>query len=358
MAANFSKGEEEDITTIGLSASMDVGVKLTVAPHRNRRSAVARYTPEFRKEVVDFGLRNRPCVTSKKFNVTSTIVGAWSKKALRIKDDRTENDKSNLSKYTPEFRRKVVEFGMSHKQAEAGRKFNVPASTVGEWVMKALRVRDDKAMVTPLNNNDDDRKESEELVHVSNILVSCKEEENDYIDRVARRQTDDAQDDIARVKNKKYSHNEHVLLQPSPRSNVHDDVSSAVAGPDNSNISTSEDKSTVAYPIKSDPVPGSGFTPNHCGACGAVLAANGKAGRLVRSPFFSSSSGGANDAAPAPIVMMVPVTEAIPLPGPEVLEEEPMYVNAKQYDRIVKRRWARAKLEADGRIPRERKIRH
>ncbi|OAF70740.1 hypothetical protein A3Q56_01397 [Intoshia linei] len=35
--------------------------------------------------------------------------------------------------------------------------------------------------------------------------------------------------------------------------------------------------------------------------------------------------------------------------------EEPLYVNAKQYDRILKRRSARAKLERDGRIPKERK---
>jgi nuclear transcription factor Y alpha len=39
----------------------------------------------------------------------------------------------------------------------------------------------------------------------------------------------------------------------------------------------------------------------------------------------------------------------------EPTEEEPLYVNAKQYNRILKRRAARAKLEADGRIPRERK---
>lgn len=41
--------------------------------------------------------------------------------------------------------------------------------------------------------------------------------------------------------------------------------------------------------------------------------------------------------------------------GNEQAEEEPLYVNAKQYNRILKRRAARAKLEAEGRIPRERK---
>jgi nuclear transcription factor Y alpha len=41
--------------------------------------------------------------------------------------------------------------------------------------------------------------------------------------------------------------------------------------------------------------------------------------------------------------------------APEPTEEEPLYVNAKQYNRILKRRAARAKLESEGRIPRERK---
>lgn len=62
------------------------------------------------------------------------------------------------------------------------------------------------------------------------------------------------------------------------------------------------------------------------------------------------------------IVMVVPgagslqAVQRIPLPGAaEFLEEEPLYVNAKQYHRILKRRQARAKLEADGRIPKERR---
>lgn len=54
----------------------------------------------------------------------------------------------------------------------------------------------------------------------------------------------------------------------------------------------------------------------------------------------------------------VSTMQRIPLPGAEMLEEEPLYVNAKQYHRILKRRQARAKLEAEGKIPKERRVRH
>ena len=44
------------------------------------------------------------------------------------------------------------------------------------------------------------------------------------------------------------------------------------------------------------------------------------------------------------------------LPSGEGMEEEPLYVNAKQYHRILKRRQARAKLEAEGKIPKQRQV--
>lgn len=73
------------------------------------------------------------------------------------------------------------------------------------------------------------------------------------------------------------------------------------------------------------------------------------------------------------IVMVVPnntvsaggalqtTVQRIPIPGAaaatpaDLVEEEPLYVNAKQYHRILKRRQARARLEAEGRIPKERR---
>ncbi|CAF0863863.1 unnamed protein product [Didymodactylos carnosus] len=60
------------------------------------------------------------------------------------------------------------------------------------------------------------------------------------------------------------------------------------------------------------------------------------------------------------VIMMVPGNsgqlQAVQMQTNETAtEEEPLYVNAKQYNRILKRRAARAKLESEGRIPRERK---
>ena len=65
----------------------------------------------------------------------------------------------------------------------------------------------------------------------------------------------------------------------------------------------------------------------------------------------------------APVVTAAPTsspstsTERIPILGEDAKEDDkPLYVNAKQYNRILKRRQARAKLEACGKIPKQRKV--
>lgn len=82
--------------------------------------------------------------------------------------------------------------------------------------------------------------------------------------------------------------------------------------------------------------------PNHNAAVAAAQAASAGALQAVqRIPL----PGGAATAA---------ATAAAAAPA-DVVEEEPLYVNAKQYHRILKRRQARARLEAEGRIPKERR---
>jgi len=56
-----------------------------------------------------------------------------------------------------------------------------------------------------------------------------------------------------------------------------------------------------------------------------------------------------------PYMQMPSTYSRVPLPSDALVEEQPTYVNAKQYRRIIKRRQARALLEKKNAIPTTRK---
>ncbi len=86
--------------------------------------------------------------------------------------------------------------------------------------------------------------------------------------------------------------------------------------------------------------------------------------QIQRINFGNTTSPNAlsvNNGAASPLVQQQQVTQqqqdasgGNTTPTSETAEEEPLYVNAKQYNRIIKRRQARAKLENEGRIPKNR----
>lgn len=91
----------------------------------------------------------------------------------------------------------------------------------------------------------------------------------------------------------------------------------------------------------------------------ASAAASGGQQVIMLMPGGGGAAGTASSAAATATPLMAGAAgsqlQRVPLPTAEVLEEEPLYVNAKQYHRILKRRQARARLEADGRVPKERR---
>lgn len=104
-----------------------------------------------------------------------------------------------------------------------------------------------------------------------------------------------------------------------------------------------------------------------------ALQMSGNSQQIVQLTAPSKMQSGSSSVQNGTVIMMVPgnggqlqamqmqtssLSSAAPVQtsmASEPTEEEPLYVNAKQYSRILKRRAARAKLESEGRIPRERK---
>ncbi|KAK6625697.1 hypothetical protein RUM43_005996 [Polyplax serrata] len=83
------------------------------------------------------------------------------------------------------------------------------------------------------------------------------------------------------------------------------------------------------------------ITPTPANSAGAVTTGVQQANIVVTDGSLQVAANNAFPRVPIPVAA-------------EFLEEEPLYVNAKQYRRILKRRQARAKLEAEGKIPKER----
>lgn len=97
------------------------------------------------------------------------------------------------------------------------------------------------------------------------------------------------------------------------------------------------------------------YDPTRQGVVGGPgMAGNGVQGgsnMMTQLMMNHPMQGGMGNAMPHPV--LAPIYR-MPLPS-ELVEEEPLYVNAKQYHRILKRRQARAKLEAENKLAKARK---
>ena len=104
-------------------------------PPQGRGMPQRRYSKGFRKEVGEFGMINRNCVTSRKYGVPESTVHVWVQKALAASDRETIVD-CRITRYSDAFRTQVVQFALLNGQSNAAKEFHVPASSVCKWTKK------------------------------------------------------------------------------------------------------------------------------------------------------------------------------------------------------------------------------
>ena len=94
------------------------------------RRLMSRYTPEFKAEVLEYGLHNSHAAMSKKFNVSKSTLGGWIMNAQRAKNETTSVVSGHVVRYPVSFRKKVIDFGELHGWNVSCVKFGVSRATV------------------------------------------------------------------------------------------------------------------------------------------------------------------------------------------------------------------------------------
>ena len=121
-------------------------------------------------------------------SVAASLLKKKETSTISLIDSEPRSKRSPVSRtgYSPEFKRHVVEFGLSNRKSVASRKFNVPMSTVCEWVAKALKTRDGEfeadIVESTLFTDDCSTKPKESMMNMKQISVTSEDEKGLIVD--------------------------------------------------------------------------------------------------------------------------------------------------------------------------------